>query len=154
MDFREFMSMYPTGVTIVTAFEGNRPYGLTVNSFTSLSLDPLLILICIKKGKRSHYVINNASHFCVNILGQNQENLSVRFADPALEDKRFENLEYEIRSNCPIIKGCIGYIICEKYASFDGGDHTIFLGKVIDYFKGKDNLPLIFYKRGYYTVKL
>lgn len=154
MDFREFMSIYPTGVTIVTTFDNKNPYGLTVNSFTSLSLEPLLILICLKKGKKSHDVIKNSKYFCINMLAKDQEELSRRFADPLIEDKRFEGLEYEIKGHCPIIKGCIGYILCENYGEFDGGDHTIFIGKVIDYFKGEEKLPLIFYKRGYYTVKI
>jgi Conserved protein/domain typically associated with flavoprotein oxygenases, DIM6/NTAB family, COG1853 len=152
MDFREFMSIYPTGVTIVTTFDNDKPYGLTVNSFTSLSLDPLLILICIKKGKKSHDILSRSKYFCINMLANDQAALSIRFADPTIEDRRFEGIEYEVKDCCPLIKGCIGYIICENFNRYDGGDHEIFIGKVIDYFLGKEALPLIFYKRAYYTV--
>jgi len=153
-EFRIFMSNYPTGVTVVSLNVNGKPYGLTVNSFTSLSLDPLLILICIKKGKKSHDYISNSKYFAINILNYKQEEISKRFADPTIEDKRFEGIEFFLHeTGCPLIKDCIGYIICENYKNYEGGDHTIFIGRVLQVIKGKEEYPLIYYKRSYTTVK-
>ncbi|MDT7891176.1 MAG: flavin reductase family protein [Thermoproteota archaeon] len=153
--FREIMSYFATGVTIVAVNINSKPYGLTVNSFTSVSLEPPLILICIQKGKKAHDMISRAKFFSINILTSEQEHLSVRFADPKIEDIRFEGVDYEIDEyGCPLIKNCLAYIICRKYKEYDGGDHTIFLGEIVEMIKGQEKLPLIFFKRNYYTIKI
>jgi len=149
------MSHFATGVTIVAVKVDGKPYGLTVNSFTSVSLEPPLILICIRKGKKAHYMISKAKFFSINILTIEQEYLSVRFADPKIEDIRFEGVDYDVDEyDCPLIKNCLAYIVCRKYEEYEGGDHTIFLGEVVKMLKGQEKLPLIFYKRKYYTIKI
>lgn len=152
-ELRFAFSHFATGVTIVAVLK-DKPYGLTVNSFTSVSLDPPLVLICIKKGKKSHEYIADSDFFCVNILAEDQEWLSVRFADPSIEETRFEGIKYELDEfKCPNIEGCIYYITCEKYKEYDGGDHTIFLGKVVKLKSGRDKNPLIFFKSKYKKLK-
>jgi len=152
--FREIMSHFATGVTVVSMLADNKPYGLTVNSFTSVSLKPMLILFCIKKGNISHERVMKTNHYCINILAEDQEHISRRFADPKLEDSRFEGIQYEFDEyGCPRIKGCIAYITCKKYTQYDGGDHTIFLCEVLKLDKSEDKPPLIFFKRNYHTIK-
>lgn len=154
-EYREVMSLFATGVTIVSAMHESKPYGLTVNSFTSVSIRPPLILICIAKGKKAHAVIEKSSYFCVNILTKDQENLCLRFADPRIEDVRFEGVDYYLDEyGCPRIKGCLAYITCKNVLGYEGGDHTIFLAEVLKMDKGIDALPLIFFKRSYTTLKV
>ncbi|HLI46381.1 MAG TPA: flavin reductase family protein [Geobacterales bacterium] len=153
-EFRELMSYFATGVTIVAMNLDGKLYGLTVNSFTSVSLEPMLVLFCIKKGNKAHEMVSKAKTYSINILAEDQEELSIRFADPKLEDVRFEGISYSLNEyGCPIIKGCIAYITCRKYLEYDGGDHTIFLCSVLGLKKGDDKPPLIFYRRGYRRIK-
>lgn len=147
------MRNYPTGVTIVTTVHNNEYYGLTVNSFTSLSLDPPLVLVAIDRRLASHEAIDKSNVYAVNILSDDLKELAVRFATAPRED-RFKGLKIRTaKTGSPIIDGSIAYLDCRVTAKYPGGDHTIFIGEVVDTQVMNNKLPLIYYNRGYYTIK-
>ena len=140
-----------TGVTIVTTKNQDGVHGLTVNAFTSVSLDPPLILICIRENGLSHSTLCECEGFVVNILSEGQKELSDRFANPALDsEQRFRDLSFQVSENgVPILAGNLGHLECRVVNQFEGGDHTIFIGQVerADFSAGKR--PLLFYESGY-----
>ena len=150
---KNIMRNYPTGVTVVTTVYNNEYYGLTVNSFTSLSLDPPLVLVAIDKRLASHEAIDKSNVYAVNILSDDLKELAVRFATAPRED-RFKGLKIRTaRTGSPISEGSIAYLDCRVTAKYPGGDHTIFIGEVVDAQVMNNKLPLIYYNRGYYTIK-
>jgi flavin reductase (DIM6/NTAB) family NADH-FMN oxidoreductase RutF len=129
---REVMGSYPTGVTIVAACDADGdPYGLTVNSFTSVSLDPPLVLVCIGLSSTSHDRFLAASGFCVNILAADQGGLAGRFAKEPSEG-RFDEVTWAPgESGSPIIEGSLAWLDCVVHEVFRGGDHSILVGRVV-----------------------
>jgi len=143
---------YPTGVTIVTTRVDDQYYGLTVNSFTSVSLEPPLVLIAIDRRIQSHDAIRRSGFFVVNILPYRLRELAVRFAT-APREERFRGLTVRLsKLGAPIIDGAAAYLECKVINEFPGGDHTIFIGEVIDGDLLSDGPPLVYYNRGYYTI--
>lgn len=148
--FRLACGHFATGVSIVTMrdTDGER-HGLTANSFTSVSLDPPLILVCVDKRIATYPVMERAEGWMVNVLAEQQEELSRRFATPDVD--KFAGLETEEGPfRAPRIGGALAYLAARAYARHDGGDHGIFVGEVTDveYTEGE---PLIFYKGMYGT---
>ena len=149
--FKDVLSYFATGVTIVTTRNGDKHHGLTVSSFCSVSLDPPLVLVCISKSASSHDIIANSKIFAINILSAEQEALSRRFADPDLQSyERFEGIPFSLgHTGAAILPDILGYLDCEVYAAYEGGDHTIFVGRVVDCATGSASRPLVYYRRGY-----
>jgi flavin reductase (DIM6/NTAB) family NADH-FMN oxidoreductase RutF len=146
--FRQLMGHFATGVTVVTAAvpEG-KPSGMTVNSFSSVSLDPPLVSICIDREADMHTTLTNAAGFVVNILRSDQETISRRFA--ASSPDRFSGVGFRLSSGGhPIIEGVLAHIECIAYKLIDAGDHSVFLGSVVGGASG-EGLPLLFYRGGY-----
>lgn len=128
---REVMRSYPTGVTIVAACDAEGvPFGLTVNSFSSVSLDPPLVLVCIGRASSCHDRLVSAPHFAVNILSSQQESLASRFAgDPS--DERFDGVKWSLSAaGVPIIDGAVARLECSHHEVLVAGDHSIVLGRV------------------------
>lgn len=151
-EFRRVMGHFATGVTIVTIKdEQGKPYGLTVNSFTSVSLDPLLVLICVAQAAQGYAHFSVGRYFGVNILTKDQEELSNRFANREIVD-RFENLPYhEGKTGVPLLPNSLAWLECRIIEAYPGGDHTIFLGAVED--AGvHQGAPLIFYRGRYVSM--
>ncbi len=148
--FRHVMGRFASGVTVVTtAYEG-RLAGLTVSSFTSLSLEPTLVLVCIDRSAASHDVIAKSGRFAVNILAEGQEYLSRRFASK--ETEKFTAGTFEISSNgLPLLTGALAQIECALHSAFPGGDHTIYIGEVLAA-TCTDGRPLLYYRSGYHTL--
>lgn len=150
-EFRRVMGHFATGVSIVTTKMNGEYHGLTVNSLTSVSLDPLLILVNVSVYADSHDLIKESGVFAVNFLALEQEHLSRRFADPEIED-RFKDLEtWEGESGAPILKDNMAYIDCKVWNSVKAGDHTIFIGEVIGHKVVKPEASPLLYYRGNYA---
>ena len=151
--FRQALGTFATGVTVVTAIdEQGRPRGLTANSFTSVSLDPPLILVCIASGSAGHTVFTNSKTFCVNVLAEDQQNLSTLFASPG--DDRFSEIEWHPGNNGnPIIDGAITNFECDRHNIVDAGDHVILVGKVSGY-EASGRSPLIYCSGSYVEFSL
>ena len=147
-DFRRALGQFATGVTVVTARASDgRKVGVTVNSFSSVSLDPPLILWSLARQTASFSDFSNATHFAVNVLEAKQHHLSRQFSTP-LPDK-FAGVDFiEGRAGVPILKGVIAQFVCRKVKQHDGGDHVIFVGEVEEY-KYEDGEPLVFHSGRY-----
>lgn len=130
---REAFGAFATGVTIVTARDAeSRPVGMTVNSFSAVSLDPPLVLWCVQRGVPPAETFARASHFAVHVLEAGQRTLSERFADPATLALRFDGLEVEDGlAGLPLIAGCPTRLPCEVVQRHAAGDHLILVGRVL-----------------------
>lgn len=145
---RAAFGAFMTGVTVVTTLAKNgAPVGFTANSFTSVSLDPPLILICIAKTSQNIETFRKASGYAVNILAEGQEDLSRRFSGPIAD--RFADLDWqEGPAGAPIIAGVCGWFDCDMHNQVEAGDHIILIGEV----KGFDHTerPALGYAAGGY----
>ncbi|MBI4362583.1 MAG: flavin reductase family protein [Euryarchaeota archaeon] len=149
-DFRRAMGAFATGVTVVTTRLEGKPHGFTANSFTSLSLEPPLVLVCVDKKTTAHPMLTRSRIFAVNILAADQEEVSRKFADKAQEATRFDGLRTATGvTGAPLIEGSLAYADCRVVAVHDGGDHSIFVGLVEDLATWQDKPPLLFHKGRY-----
>lgn len=151
--FRTVCGRFATGVAVATTCDGNGArWGLTVNSFSSVSLDPPLVLFSIDRAASSHDVFVGAPRFGINILSDRQQALSDRFSFLKDED-RFDGLDLETgdRDQPPLLSGAIGHLVCDLETTFPGGDHTILLGRVRHTAVTEDPTarPLLYYSGDY-----
>lgn len=150
-EFRQTMGSFATGVTVVCfRRRDGLPGGLTVNSFTSVSLTPPLVLVCIDKKAESHDELLAAASFTVNVLAADQAELSRRFATSKLTAReRFEGVSWQAAgSGAPVLAGCLSHVDCAITARHEAGDHTIFVGQVTAA-AVRDGEPLLFYRGKY-----
>ena len=150
--FRTVLSRFASGVTVVTAVGGDGvDHGMTVSAFCSLSLDPPLILVCIDHGTVMHGILEGAKTFTVNILADDQEDLARKFSDP--DNDRFEGTSYTRGANgLALLTGAAAWLECALAQRYEGGDHTIFVGRV-EAADAADAQPLVYYRGGYGQVE-
>lgn len=148
-DFRSALGTFATGVTIVTTMsKEHTPIGLTANSFTSVSLDPPLVLFCLDRRGYSFAHFSQASHFAVNVLAADQKNVSDHFARPS-EDK-WKDMTLDLCGvGCPAFKGALAVFECQTHRIHDGGDHVIIVGKVLSFDFKPEGTPLLYYRGNY-----
>ena len=128
--FRAVMGRFATGVTVVTATGEEGPVGMTANAITSLSLDPLLLLVCFDHGARTLRVVRETGTFGVNVLAEGQEELAALFASKAPEAEKFGGVAHEMRGGVPVLQGAHAWIGCGLKELLPGGDHVIGIGAV------------------------
>lgn len=129
--FRGAMASFPAGVTIVTTAVDGKPSGTTVSAFSSLSLDPPLVLVCLAKTSRTLQDIARTGRFCVNILAEGQEALAYAFAKSGAND-RFDQTNFAPGlEGDPVLAGCAATVECRIHEIFAGGDHEILVGQPI-----------------------
>lgn len=150
-EFRRALSQFPTGVTVITTLDANgNPVGVTASSFNSVSLDPALVLWSIDKHAHSLSAFENAQHFAVNVLGRDQVSTSNNFASRG-EDK-FSNIDYSLGlGGVPVLNEFAAQFECKTWAVYEGGDHLILVGEVLQYQHNDSVEPLVF-ARGSYAV--
>lgn len=146
--FKQAMANYPTGVTVVTALdEQNNPVGLTVNSFASVSLDPLLILWSIDKRVSTYETFTKIDKFAVNILAGDQVDVASLFASRTSNQERFANCIWkESEHNLPIIENSTAILQCKKFNQIEAGDHMILIGEIIE-IDVETKSPLLYHGR-------
>lgn len=145
--FKLAMSHFASGVTVVTTEQEGRAYGMTVSAFSSLSLDPPLVLVCIEKSVTTHDVLAATGVFGVSILAAEQREISNRFASRS--ESKFDGLEVQRRTlGVPLIPGAICTLECRVQAQLPGGDHTIFVGEVVSA-ETSEGAPLLYFRSGY-----
>jgi flavin reductase (DIM6/NTAB) family NADH-FMN oxidoreductase RutF len=146
---RDALGCFATGVTVVTCLDTEgAPAGLTVNSFTSVSLDPPLLLVCVKKTASSAAALTSAESFAINVLQTGQQPASIRFA--ARDEDRFGTTPWSCgEGGAPILAESLCVFECERFAVYDGGDHHILVGKVVkaSFDAGLD--PLLYFRGRY-----
>lgn len=147
-EFRKVMSRFASSVTVVTTeSENGQPRGLTVSAFCSLSLDPPLVLVCIDKNAGFHQALRQGGHFAVNILSEDQEFVSRRFASKGVD--RFDGVGYKRgETGSPLLDDVIAHVECVVQQCHSGGDHTIFVGQV-EAARTAEGKPLAYFQGGY-----
>jgi flavin reductase (DIM6/NTAB) family NADH-FMN oxidoreductase RutF len=145
--FRQAMSQFASGVTVVTTAHDGELYGMTVASFASLSLAPPLVLICVGRNMQTHGAIAAAKRFGVSILSLDQQDLSGRFASRI--DDKFAGVDYRMGTlGVPILDGALCTLECSLHNQLDGGDHSIFVG-LVEQAQTGEGAPLVYFRSGY-----
>ncbi|WP_457029010.1 flavin reductase family protein [Kitasatospora sp. P5_F3] len=145
---RAVLGRYATGVAVVTTRHRGRPAGLTVNSFTSVSLEPPLVLWCLQRSSTSQAAFTGADHFAVHLLAADQRDLAVRFAGPG---DRFAGLRTEAgRYGLPRLDGTVATLICHRDRTVPAGDHLILIGRVLEH-RATSGAPLLFVDGGFHA---
>ena len=152
--FRDLIGRFATGVTVITTRTEDEVRAMTANSITSVSLDPLLILVCVERSASLHNLLLEAGVFAVNILGDDQRGLSEMFARRSELDEPLGGVPFvEGETGSPLIEGVIGWLDCEVWQTYDGGDHTIVVGRVLDISMSRPEAhPLLFFRGRYRTL--
>jgi flavin reductase (DIM6/NTAB) family NADH-FMN oxidoreductase RutF len=153
--YRNTIGLFATGVTVITTRAGDAVHGMTANAVTSVSLDPTLLLVCIDRRARMHGLIGRAGAFAVNILAEDQEALSGHFAGrgkegPPPSSLRFIHGSGADEEGAPTIAGCVAALCCVVEQSYEGGDHTIVLGRVTELRPGRPGAPPLLWFGGRY----
>jgi flavin reductase (DIM6/NTAB) family NADH-FMN oxidoreductase RutF len=159
--YREVLGRFVTGVTVVTSIrdtaDGPQPIGTTVNSFTSVSLDPPMILICVGRERSIHPVIAASGRFAVNILREDAQDLSDCFsgAPSELPREAFCNATFRpTETGMPILDAAVAHLECEVDRVLEAGDHTIYLGRVIALeADDQTGMPLLYYRGRYLRIE-
>jgi len=152
-EYRRILGHFVTGVTVVATVdpETGAPCGLTANAVASVSLEPPLVLACVERVADSHDCIAESGAFSVNVLDADAERISRRFASQAAE-RKFAGVAYRTETTgAPVLEHALAWIDCRVWAEYDGGDHTIFVGEVLDG-DARDGTPLAYYRGGYGRV--
>lgn len=151
---KQAMRVYPQGVTVVTFAAEDGPKGLTVSSFTSISLSPPLVLISIARSSALHEAIGRSKGFAVNFLADDQKSVSDRFAGRVQMKDRFEGLGFkEGVTGSPIIDGVRAAIECRVWRTYEGGDHSIIIGEVVSARALNSKKPLVYYSQQYTSTE-
>lgn len=149
--FKLAMSHFASGVTVVTTEQEGTPFGMTVAAFSSLSLHPPLVLVCIEKSVRTHEAIAAAGKFGVSILNGTQADISNRFASRS-EDKFSGVATHRGTTGVPLIDGAITTLECTLREQLPGGDHSVFVGEVVA-IETAEGAPLVYYRSGYRELR-
>ena len=128
--FRSVMGHFATGVTVVTVATGDGPVGMTANAVCSLSLEPLLLLVCFDNAARTLPAVRENGRFGVNVLGSDQEDLARLFASKRPEREKFADVAHTVHDGIPVIEGVLAWVGCRLERLIPGGDHTIGIGAV------------------------
>ena len=149
--YRDTIGVLATGVTIVTATGADGPAGMTTNAVTSLSLEPLLLLVCFDRGARTLEVVREAQRFAVNVLRAEDRDLAAVFASKRGGREKFERVAHREIQGVPVIDSALAWIGCELRELVPGGDHVIGIGEVVAMGGGDPGDPLVYF-RGRYTT--
>jgi flavin reductase (DIM6/NTAB) family NADH-FMN oxidoreductase RutF len=154
-DFRKAMGCFATGVTIITVDLEGQVHGMTANAFASVSLDPMLVLVCVDHSTRTHAHLHAKKRFGINVLGEGQQAISEYYARP---DRSHEHAETEAgarfdrtRQGTPMLHGSLAYLECRLHSAQEAGDHTIFIAEVEDVIV-REGDPLLFFRGKYRNV--
>jgi flavin reductase (DIM6/NTAB) family NADH-FMN oxidoreductase RutF len=151
-EFRKAMGCFATGVTIVTVDLDGEVHGMTANAFASVSLDPLLVLVCVDHSARTHAHLHAKKRFGINILCENQRAISEYYAQPlcthehaeVIAGARFDSTPH----GTPVLRGALAYLECKLVSTHEAGDHTIFIAEVEDVVV-REGEPLLFFRGSY-----
>ena len=149
--FREVFGRFATGVAVITSSGPAGAGGMTANALCSLSLDPLLVLVCFENGARTLPIVREAGRFAVNVLAAGQEDMAGVFASKLPEAEKLEGVAHRHESGVPVIEGALAWAACELQELIAGGDHTIAIGRVTAMGLGSGE-PLLWYGGRYHAL--
>jgi flavin reductase (DIM6/NTAB) family NADH-FMN oxidoreductase RutF len=154
-DFRKAMGAFATGVTIITLDLDGEVHGMTANAFTSVSLDPILVLVCVDHATRTHAHMHAKKRFGINVLCEDQRAISEYYARPERSHERAETeagARFDrTRHGTPMLHGSLAYLECRLHSAQEAGDHTIFIAEVEDVVV-RDGDPLLYFRGRYRRV--
>jgi len=155
-DFKGALSSWASGVSVVTTKARGLLYGLTVSSFSSVSLNPPLVLVCLSNRNRLPLMIQDSGNFGVSVLSSDQQEASGYFATPGREPTEdFVEVDgHWTDSGVPVVENSAAYVACKLHQAIELGDHTVIVGEVIEAQSQDDAKPLIYFKRGYRDLVL
>jgi flavin reductase (DIM6/NTAB) family NADH-FMN oxidoreductase RutF len=153
--FRHVAGTFATGVAVITTGQDGVYHAMTANAFLSLSLDPVTVLVSVEKSAHTYPVIDDSGVFTVNILAEDQEELSRLFASKAMQERHtLKDIDYTIgRNGAPMLRDCLAYIQCRTIQKYDGWDHTIFIGEVEEADVARDVPPLLYFRSSYRRIQ-
>jgi 3-hydroxy-9,10-secoandrosta-1,3,5(10)-triene-9,17-dione monooxygenase reductase component len=146
--FRSVIGHFATGVAVITGSGADGPAGMTTNAVASLSLDPLLVLVCFEQSSRTLEAVRATGRFGVNVLESAQEPIARVFATKLPAREKFEGVGYALENEVPILDGALAWLACDLETLVPGGDHAIAIGTVQAMHQGEGE-PLVFYRGGY-----
>jgi flavin reductase (DIM6/NTAB) family NADH-FMN oxidoreductase RutF len=154
-EFRKAMGCFATGVTIITVDLDREVHGMTANAFSSVSLNPLLVLVCVDRRTSTHAHLHAKKRFGINVLGMDQRKISEYYASPARTHERAEaeaGARFDRTAHgTPVLHGALAYLECRLHSAQDAGDHTIFIAEVEDVVV-REGEPLLFFRGEYRRV--
>jgi 3-hydroxy-9,10-secoandrosta-1,3,5(10)-triene-9,17-dione monooxygenase reductase component len=153
-ELRRLMARWVTGVAVVTSRDEDGPRGATTNALTSLSLDPLLVLVCLDRGSNTLEAVRASGRFCINVLAADQEELARRFATKASGEEKLAGVAHTPVDGVPVLGGTVAWLVCELEREFEGGDHAILIGRPLETGGDPDAQPLLFYGGRYHAASL
>jgi len=142
--FREAMSLFATGVTVITTRPPSGPAGMTASAVCSVSIEPVQLLVCISTHLPTHDALLQSGRFAVNVLGEGQGELAQRFATPGID--KFAGVAFDESDGVPVLHDAIAHFVCESRERFPGGDHSIFIGEVTDCAFVAGGKPLLYFR--------
>jgi flavin reductase (DIM6/NTAB) family NADH-FMN oxidoreductase RutF len=149
--YRAAISHFATGVTVVTSTGSAGPSGLTANAICSLSLEPMLMLVCLENSSRTLAAVRESGRLAVNVLSQSQQPLASRFASKAPEREKFDGVGYHNVDELPILDGVVAWLIGSVRELVPGGDHMIGVAAV-DNVEAPGGEPLVYHRSGYRSL--
>lgn len=151
-DFRDALSRFASGVTVVTGVRADGSLaGVTASAFTSVSLRPPLVAVCLDRQTTCIEAFTRGSHFAINVLGEGQKWLSVHFSQRSPD--KFQAIDYRLsRHGCPLLDGSLAVIECSRAAIHDAGDHFLILGRVESLDTAANGVPLLHFRGDYYGL--
>jgi flavin reductase (DIM6/NTAB) family NADH-FMN oxidoreductase RutF len=154
-EFRRAMGTFATGVTVITVDDQGTVEGMTANAFASVSLNPLLVLVCVSHNARTHAHIHGRKRFGVNVLSEHQRRISEHYAlaerDPAVAEQASGAKFDRTQHGTPVLQGALAYLECRLETTYEAGDHTIFIAEVEDVVV-RDGRPLIYFQSAYHAI--
>jgi flavin reductase (DIM6/NTAB) family NADH-FMN oxidoreductase RutF len=149
--YRQVIGHFATGVAIVTCNGPDGPTGLTTNAITSVSLEPLLLLVCFDNASRTLPAVREAGRFAVNVLRAGQEDLAQVFASKRVARAKFEAVTHMDAHGVPVLDGALAWLACDLIALHPAGDHTLGIGEITHMDAAPDGEPLVWFRGGYRT---
>ncbi|HMU26535.1 MAG TPA: flavin reductase family protein [Solirubrobacterales bacterium] len=131
-EFRQTVGLLPTGVTVVSAFQASGPAGATASAVCSLSLEPMMMLVCLDLGSRSLEAVREAGRFGISVLGESQRAAAEMFATKADQEEKWSSVVWREHLEVPIIEGSLARVVCDLAEVIPGGDHVIVTGEVLE----------------------
>jgi 3-hydroxy-9,10-secoandrosta-1,3,5(10)-triene-9,17-dione monooxygenase reductase component len=150
--YRETIGRFATGVAIVTAQSPEGPVGMTANALCSLSLEPLLLLVCIDNSARTLAPMLQSRRFAVNVLRAEQRELADAFASKERKQDHFAGVAWRLHQEVPVLEESLAWLVCDLRELHPGGDHTIGIGTVTDMGQDAGGQPLVWYEGRYETL--
>jgi flavin reductase (DIM6/NTAB) family NADH-FMN oxidoreductase RutF len=154
-EFRRALGSFATGITVITLDSDDEVHGMTANAFTSVSLDPMLVLVCVDQRASTHAHLHSKKRFGVNILAEDHRAISEYYARPGRTHERAEEeagASFDrTKHGTPVLRGALAYLECRLHSAQDAGDHTIFIAEVEDVVV-RDGNPLLYFGSKYRRI--